>query len=132
MVARNSIVVGVTAAIETMEARRWAAMISTDVEALREMFHDDMRYTHSNAQLDTKESYLRAIADPSVVDYRNVETSDVQIQEVGDVGLVNGRAHFSVLAGGKELELDSQYTAVWIRSGGDWQFLAWHNTPLPG
>lgn len=125
-------VAGVTADIEAMEARRWAAMISTDVDALREMFHDDMRYTHSNAQLDTKESYLAAIADPSVVDYRHIETSNVQVQQVGDVGLVNGRAHISALAGGNELELDSQYTAVWVRSDGAWRFLAWHNTPLPG
>ena len=91
-----------------------------------------MRYTHSNATVDTKDSYITAIKN-KVFDYRNVETKDTEIQLIGenDLGLVNGQALISVLAGGRELTLDCRYTCLWKHTDNGWQFLAWHNTPLP-
>ena len=121
-----------TAEIELMEERRWQAMIDNDIDALKTLLHSQMRYTHSNATVDTKDSYIAAIEN-KVFDYRNVETKDTEIQLIGenDLGLVNGQALISVLAGGRELTLDCRYTCLWKHTDNGWQFLAWHNTPLP-
>jgi ketosteroid isomerase-like protein len=121
-----------TSEIELMEERRWQAMIDKDIDALNTLLHSQMRYTHSNATVDTKDSYITAIEN-KVFDYRNVETKDTEIQLIGenDLGLVNGEALISVLAGGRELTLDCRYTCLWKHTDNGWQFLAWHNTPLP-
>ncbi|MDG1197022.1 MAG: nuclear transport factor 2 family protein [Actinomycetota bacterium] len=121
-----------TAEIELMEERRWQAMIDKDIDVLNALLHAQMRYTHSNASVDTKDSYITAIKN-KVFDYRNVETKDTEIQLIGenDLGLVNGQALISVLAGGRELTLDCRYTCLWKHTDNGWQFLAWHNTPLP-
>ena len=121
-----------TAQIEMMEERRWKAMIDDDLDALDVLLHPQMRYTHSNATVDTKDSYIAAIK-KKIFDYRNVETKDTEIQLIGenDLGLVNGKALISVVAGGRELTLDCRYTCIWKHTDAGWQFLAWHNTPLP-
>jgi len=115
-----------------MEERRWQAMINEDLDALNVLLHPQMRYTHSNATVDTKESYIAAIGNKTF-DYRNVETKDTEVQLIGenDLGLVNGKALISVVAGGRELTLDCRYTCIWKHTENGWQFLAWHNTPLP-
>ncbi|NCG40288.1 MAG: DUF4440 domain-containing protein, partial [Actinobacteria bacterium] len=79
-----------TSEIELMEERRWQAMIDKDIDALNTLLHSQMRYTHSNATVDTKDSYITAIEN-KVFDYRNVETKDTEIQLIGenDLGLVN-------------------------------------------
>ncbi len=45
------------AEIEAMEARRWAAQIGEDMEALDEPFHDGLTYTHSNAIVEDRASW---------------------------------------------------------------------------
>ena len=54
------------------EDRRWAAMIAKDIDALSALFADELSYTHSNASVDTKSSYLKAIEE-RYFDYRTVE-----------------------------------------------------------
>jgi len=44
-----------------LEDARWRALLSNDVAELDELFSDDLSYTHSNAMMDTKSSYLGAL-----------------------------------------------------------------------
>ena len=43
-----------TAGILALETRRYAAMTSNSLDALADLFHDDMIYTHSSGVVDTK------------------------------------------------------------------------------
>ena len=117
--------------IQELEERRWRAMIDADLSTLDLLLHPNLRYTHSTAAVDSKESYLEAI-EAGTFDYREVENSDVEIQSFQDLALVNGTAAITVVARGKEFLLRSRYTCVWLNENGDWKFLAWHNTPIPG
>jgi uncharacterized protein (TIGR02246 family) len=121
-----------TAADEVLalEQRRWDAMIAKDTATLAELFADEASYTHSNALVDTKASYLRAIEERTF-DYRSVERSDQQVRVLGDTALLTGRAGIEVVAGGHQRHLDARYSVVWVRRDGRWQFLCWQSTSIP-
>lgn len=113
-----------------MENRRWEALIANDLDALDELFHPQLTYTHSNATVDTKESYIANVAN-GVVDYQAVERDDTAVTEVGDTAVITGTARFTVHAMGRDLTIESRYSSVWINDGGRWQFFVWQNTPFP-
>lgn len=119
-----------TEVIQELEKRRWQAMIDVDLPVLESLLHPNLRYTHSTAAVDSKESYLSAIKN-GVFDYRDVSNSDVEIQVFDGLALVNGTAQITVVAREREFLLRSRYTCVWVEESGEWQFLAWQNTPIP-
>ena len=47
-----------TAQINDLEDRRYAAMVDADLDTLDDLLADDVIYTHSDASVDTKTSYL--------------------------------------------------------------------------
>ena len=117
------------AAIHELEQRRWQAMIDADLQVLDELLHQDLRYTHSTAAVDSKESYLAAI-ERGTFDYRAVNNSEVEIRIFDNVALVNGTAEITVVAREREFLLRSRYTCVWLSTIEGWKFLAWQNTPI--
>ena len=118
------------AEIEAMETRRWAAQIGEDMEALDELFHTGLTYTHSNAIVEDRASYLNSIKN-KVFDYRKADRSDTKIVVEGPTGVVTGRAQIAVVVGGQERALNARYIAVWVKVGDDWKFVAWESTSIP-
>jgi len=118
------------AEVEAAEDRRWAAQLGADTEALAELLADELAYTHSNGLVDTKASYLDAIAN-KVFDYRSADRTDVTVAMVGETAVITGRVAMFVVAGEREVNLDSRYSAVWARKDGRWQFVCWQSTPIP-
>lgn len=120
----------VTAEITALEDRRWAAQIGEDIATLEELYADELSYTHSNGHVDTKESYIKAIAN-KVFDYRGEERRDVAVTVVEGTAMVTGRIAIHVVAGGAERHLDARYSVIWVRRpAGNWQFLCWQSTPV--
>ena len=117
------------AAIRELEQRRWQAMIDVDLQVLDELLHQDLRYTHSTAAVDSKESSLAAI-ELGTFDYRAVHNSDVEIRTFDNVALVNGTAEITVVAREREFLLRSRYTCVWLNTIEGWKFVTWQNTPI--
>jgi hypothetical protein len=117
-----------TPLVRRLEDRRWTALTSSDTATLQELFDDEMAYTHSNALLDSKESYLRSI-DTGVVAYTAVLRSVEVVRTFGDTAVVTGRAVIHAEAGGRALQTIARYTAAWARQSGNWQFVSWHATP---
>lgn len=118
--------------IEALEERRWAAQIDADLGALEELLDDELSYTHSNGIVDTKRSYIEAI-DTEIFDYRSADRSDVTVAVIGDTAMVTGRVAMHVVAnkGERSVNLDSRYSAIWVRRDGSWRFLCWQSTPIP-
>jgi hypothetical protein len=116
--------------VEAAEERRWAAQLGADTAALEELLADELSYTHSNGLVDTKRSYVDAIAN-KVFDYRSADRTDVAVEVIGDTAMITGRVAMHVVAGPREVHLDSRYSAIWVRRDGAWQFLCWQSTPVP-
>ena len=113
------------------EEQRWAALIGNDFEALDSLVHASLTYTHSNAVVDTKESWIRSVTS-GFVDYRSVEREDVAIISSGSAAVITGKATFIVGVQDNEITIVARFTAVWVNEGDRWQFFAWQNTPIPG
>lgn len=112
------------------EERRWAAMIGNDFDTLDELLHDSLSYTHSNAAVDTKASYIANLTN-GVVSYRSVDREDTKVITSGNTAVITGSTQFSVHGMGRDITITSRYTSVWVHEDGRWQFFAWQNTPIP-
>jgi len=118
-----------TDAVVKLEDERWAALIGNDLDRLDELIHPALTYTHSNAIVDTKDSYIASIRD-GVVSYLAVEREDRAASESGNTVVLTGKATFSVRFAGNDITIVARYTAVWVNDDGNWQFFAWQNTPI--
>ena len=107
---------------------RSEAMIAADAERLHALLHDDLTYTHSNGQVDTKASLLRALASGRV-DYRAIEPRDLRVRVHGPTAVVTGSVGIVVATPRRQLDLASVYTAVYWWQDGRWQLAAYQSSP---
>lgn len=115
-------------AVRGVEDIRYAAMLAGDLDVLSEVLADGLSYTHTTGDIDTKESYLRAVAD-AVVQYRHLERLDERFAVHDHCVLATGRQlGLSIFRGAPRL-IDSAYLAVWIPIGPHgWSLAGWHAT----
>jgi ketosteroid isomerase-like protein len=120
----------IKAELKEMEDRRYKAMIAKDLAALDQLFGDGLVYTHSNAAVDSKASYIEAIKNLKF-DYRKAERIGEQIQVYGDTAVITGQAKIDVVASGTPKQLNNRFINVWAKGPRGWQMVAWQSTPIP-
>lgn len=114
--------------IRGLEHRRYRAMLDGDVAVLRELLADQLVYTHSNGDRDTKASYLSKVADGTFV-YESIEhPADRMLVADGVVvvvGMMIARARWS----GTLHRIHNASAAVWAWDDGRWRLLTYAPTP---
>ncbi|MFN0027775.1 MAG: nuclear transport factor 2 family protein [Acidimicrobiales bacterium] len=118
------------AAVLALDAARFDAQVAGDKARLEELLADELHYTHSNALVDTKASYIDSIISGRVR-YRQIDCSGQHATVFGDAAICTGSATLHVTAGGHDRNLNLRYTDVWVRRSGTWQMVAWQSTLLP-
>lgn len=113
------------------DARRFDAMIRVDQAALDALLADDLTYTHSTGQAETKAQFLETLK-TGKLRYLSAQTSDVAVRLYGETAVVTGRADVKAVSGGQELVLPLRFTEVWVKSGGAWKLAAWQSTRIAG
>lgn len=110
---------------------RIAAMTAADPVALAPLLSADLRYSHSNGAVDTKESLLKLIGGKTTryVSYRPVERG-VRFASP-DIALEHGRAEVMLEKDGKQSEATFLFLAVWRLEDGVWRFLQWQSARPP-
>lgn len=121
-------------AVLTAEERRRQALLMADLEALQGMLADDLRYVHSTAASDSKDSYLAKLRSGGLR-YQALQFDDLQARllgPLGDVAVVTGRMAAQVLKDGQVRAVRSLFMTVWARSADtvNWQLRAHQGTPL--
>lgn len=116
--------------IRALEERRYQAMTDGDVDTLAELCAGDLVYTHSKAERDTKDSYLKKVRESYFV-YGEISHPEERIILAGDCAVVVGAMRANVTAQGEPRRLDNSALAVWTKSSGRWQLLAYQPTPYP-
>jgi ketosteroid isomerase-like protein len=97
------------AVMATLEAMAQAT-IAKDAAMLARIYGDDVTYSHSSGQTDTKEQVLKSVAGPSRAEF--MKFSDTTVRIYGDVALVKGITDFRNGQPGKML--DNHLNILWV------------------
>lgn len=120
----------VEATIRELEDRRYAAMVAGELDVLGALLDDDVSYTHSNASVDTKASYLELMRTGGLA-YLSLENVTETVLLRPGTAVVRGTMAGRIRMHGAEKTLDSRVLAVWVEGPGGWRLLAFHPTPRP-
>jgi ketosteroid isomerase-like protein len=117
--------------IESLERKRFVAQVSKDFDFLQKIFADDLVYTHSNAKVDNKVSYIASIKEGKSV-YKSIDLQEISVREYGKIAVVNGRALIELgPVDGKPNNVNLRYTVVYSKNGKKgWQVNTWQSTKL--
>jgi len=121
----------VTGEITSLEAERFRLMLAKDAAALETLMDDQLVYTHSFGDRDTKASYMQKFRQ-GFFDYHEISHRIDCIVARGDAVIITGLMSAKATVGGQQRQLENVYTAVWGReSAKDWRLVAFQPTPLP-
>ncbi|MGW3375988.1 nuclear transport factor 2 family protein [Streptomyces hydrogenans] len=118
------------ASIRALEDARYAAVIAGDVDAFTSLAHPELAYTHSNALVDTLETYQDKLRSGFYV-YHRIDHPVDRIIVTGNTAVVIGEMHADITAGGVRKTLANRSMAVWIREQDRWLLLGYQPTVLP-
>lgn len=108
--------------------RRYEAMIAGNTGALAGLLANELLYTRSSGNTDTKEQYLETIRSGYVV-YRSASVEDLTFRQHGNVSMLMGRARIEAVIAGAERLLENRFFASWVRDDNAWKLLAWVSIP---
>jgi hypothetical protein len=119
------------ASVLAADDARIAAMTAADPVALAPLLSPDLRYSHSNGSVDSKESFLKLIGAKATryVAYRPVERG-VRFANP-EIALMHGRADVVLEKDGRSIETTFVFLAVWRLEEGSWRFLEWQSSRPP-
>jgi hypothetical protein len=114
------------------EKDRFAAMINYNEAALNKLLADDLTYTHSNANMQTKAQFMADLKS-GAIDYVSIQPSegDWKVRINGTSAIVNGVAAVNVIDHGNNLKFKIRYTNDHVNRGGSWQMVNWQSTRFP-
>jgi ketosteroid isomerase-like protein len=120
-----------SADIRALEDRRYKAMVAADTAVLDELLADDLVYTHSNAVVDTKRSYIDGIVSRRWA-YAGAERPEETITVFGDCARVVGHVRLTLdNPDGSKRTVNGRFLNLWVKRNDKWQLAAWQSCPIP-
>lgn len=116
-------------AILDLEQQWVTALLTGDAETLERMYAEGIVYTHTNAAMDTKASYLAKIRSGDLT-YQSLERTDIAVQIFGATALATCRWVAQSVAGGIQYQIDARYLHVYAQLDGAWKLVAHQSTRL--
>jgi len=119
------------AAVRAADDERLGAMRAGDAAQLEAILSDELRYAHSNGQVDTKDSLIKSLANRSMV-YESFDYREINFRAASPgIVLMTGRVIIHAGSAGQQVVLDLNFLAVWREENGRWRFLAWQSARNP-
>jgi hypothetical protein len=112
------------------EDLRYEALLGPDLPVLERLFHERLSYAHSSGVRDTRDQYLEKIR-TGYYDYLRIDHPVERVDVLGDTAVVVGRMTADLKVQGTAKTIVVLALAVWTRTAGDWQLIAYASTPLP-
>ena len=116
--------------VRAADSKRITAMVKGDAAELGALLAEELTYTHTTGQVESREEFLASIS-AGKLDYESIERTEDQTRIYGNTAVVSGRADMKVKAQGKDLALAIRFTAVWVKGEKGWRMVAWQSTRLP-
>jgi uncharacterized protein (TIGR02246 family) len=113
--------------------RAWAdATVKGDAPRLRNLLADDLTYTHSNGETDTKKIYIDNLKGARKYHKIEYESLDARLYANGDAAVVTAVARFETSQkGGPVNPAHLRFIHVWVHQNGRWQLAAHQSLRLP-
>lgn len=113
-----------------IEQARLQAQTKQDTVLLNEVLDDALIYTHSSGIIETKQQYVRNVANKTW-DYRTVDIKELKATQIAkDLVVVNGKGIFVLFNQGKYLTLRLAFTDVYRYSKKRWRLITWQSSRL--
>jgi len=116
-------------AVLEIEKQRFAAQVSKNYDVLEKVLSNDLVYTHSNGNVDTKQSYIQSIRDGKSK-YDSIDIEDMKVRVYGNTAIINGVCLFKATNNGEPINNHLRYTDVYVRNGTQWQMVAWQSIKI--
>jgi ketosteroid isomerase-like protein len=118
------------ALIRELEDQRYAAMLTSDLDGLNRLLSDRLVYSHSNAERDSKASYLDRVRDGTFV-YESIQHPEEKIILADGAAVVIGTMIAKAYWSGELKTLRNGACAVWAKEeDGQWRLIAYQPTPI--
>ena len=125
--ADNPELVRVTAADDA----RVAAMLAPTREKLEAVLSAELRYAHSNGQVDSKDALIASLTDGSATYSKYAYQDRTFTFPAPGLALMTGRFDVKAVVKGNAAESTISFLAVWRLEKGEWKFLAWQSCKVP-
>ncbi len=106
--------------------RAWAnATVKGDAAALKDLLAEDLTYTHSSGETDTKKIYIENLAGARKYHRIEYESLDARLYANGDAAVVTAVGQVETSQkGGPINAAHLRFIHVWIHQNGRWQLVA--------
>ena len=116
--------------LRTSELRRFAAMVRADTAAIRPLLAGELVYTHSNAQVESREHHLELIGAKRTV-YESLVPVTMRYRLYGaSLALGTGVVKAKGLLSGTPFDVILRVTTVHEWREGRWQLVSWQSTRI--
>lgn len=119
-----------SADIRVFVSHRFDTMVRGDLAALSDCLADDLTYTHTTGQSETKAQFLETLR-TGRLKYEQIEPVDLHIRFYGETAVVTGRSTMHIQSQGRPQVFQIRFVEVDVRQSGRWQVVAWQATRLP-
>ena len=112
-----------------LEKQRFAAMVNKDTMFLKSVLAEDLLYSHTSGEVDTRQSLIKSIVEKKL-DYQKMELIEIAHRLYKKFAIFNGTMFITVISNGKPLDLKIKYLDVYRKTGKQWQLVAWQSARL--
>lgn len=110
--------------------REWAAATTkVDVSALNRLLADDLTYTHSTGQTQTKAEFIATVS-KGEIRYHSIEVESSSARVYGNTAIVASHLRIKLTTGGRDVNLHASFLDVWAKKSGRWQMVAHQATRI--
>jgi ketosteroid isomerase-like protein len=121
---------GTEDAVLGAQDKRIALTVAADVVALGAMMTDDLTWTHSNANVESKAQFLEAIRSGKYK-YKSMTFEERKVRLHGDAAIVSGTCRVQVTTDGREIDIKLRFTELYVMQRGAWKQALWQSTRVP-
>ncbi len=111
------------------EARQ-NALLKADIEALAELFADDLIYLHSTAVADNKQFFLDGLRSGKTK-YLSIDYQPAEYRLSGAHALIFGKVDMQLLIEGVEKQIRALIISTWRFEDQRWKMVTWQATKQP-
>jgi ketosteroid isomerase-like protein len=110
--------------------REWAqACVQADVGKLDQMLNDDLTYTHSSGQKQTKAEFVATVREGKTR-YRSIEFQQSSARIYGNAAVTNNDVRVNLTVDGRDVSVHARFLHVWVKQNGHWRLAAHQGTKI--